>query len=123
MSKLATKLPTFATVTNPIDLTAALLTDSSLFGEVISIVATDPATDMLFVGMSVAGEGYDVDGFARDAAALASHTDKPIVVAAPQDSVAAKFRSAGIPTFGNQSEAIRLIAQLVDHTELMRRTA
>jgi acetate---CoA ligase (ADP-forming) len=121
MSKLAAKLPKFATVTNPIDLTAALLTDSSLFGEVLSIVAADPATDMLFVGMSVAGEGYDVNGFARDAAAFASNNDKPIVVAAPQESVAATFRSAGIPTFGNQTEAIRLLAQLVDHVDLMRR--
>jgi acyl-CoA synthetase (NDP forming) len=121
MSKLAAKLPRFATVTNPIDLTAALLTDSSLFGDVLSIVAADPATDMLFVGMSVAGEGYDVDGFARDAAAFASNNDKPIVIAAPQDAVADKFRSAGIPTFGNQTEAIRLLAQLVDHIDLMRR--
>jgi len=123
MSQLAAKLPRFATVTNPIDLTAALLTDSSLFGEVLSIVAADPATDMLFVGMSVAGEGYDVDSFARDAAAFARNTDKPIVVAAPQDGVGAKFRSAGIPTFGNQTEAIRLLAQLADHIHLMRRPA
>src|SRR5262245_59154110 len=121
-SQLAAKLPRFATVTNPIDLTAALLTDSSLFGEVLSTVAADPATDLLFVGMSVAGEGYDVDAFARDAAAFAANNDKPIVVAAPQDGVAAKFRSAGIPTFGNQTEAIRLLAQLVDHTRLMRRS-
>ena len=121
MSKLAAKLPRFATVTNPIDLTAALLTDSSLFGEVLAIVAADPATDMLFAGVSVAGEGYDVDGFARDAAAFTTNKDKPIVVAAPQDGVAAKFRSAGIPTFGNQTEAIRALAQLVDHTQLMRR--
>ena len=123
MSKLAAKLPKFATVTNPIDLTAALLTDSSLFGEVLSIVAADPAIDMLFVGMSVAGEGYDVEGFARDAAAFASNNDTPIVVAAPQESIAAKFSAAGIPTFGNQTEAIRLLAQLADHTDLMQRPA
>jgi acetate---CoA ligase (ADP-forming) len=43
-SQLAAKLPRFATVTNPIDLTAALLTDSSLFGEVLSTVAADPPT-------------------------------------------------------------------------------
>src|SRR5207244_10003580 len=100
-SRLAAKLPRFATVTNPIDLTAALLADSTLFGEVLSTVAGDPATDLLFVGMSVAGEGYDVDSFARDAAAFAVDNHKPIVVAAPQDCVGAKFRTAGIPTFAN----------------------
>src|SRR5262249_5962105 len=94
MSKLAAKLPRFSTIPNRLDLTAPLARDSSRLGEVLSAVAADPATDMLFVGMSVAGEGYDVDGFARDAAAFASNNDKPIVVAAPQDSVAAQFRSA-----------------------------
>jgi acetate---CoA ligase (ADP-forming) len=120
-ARLAARLPSFATVTNPIDLTAALLTDSTLFGEVLTTVAKDPATDLLFVGMSVAGEGYDVEAFARDAAILAAG-EKPIAVAAPQDSVAAKFRAAGIPTFANQTEAVRLLAQLVDHTTLMRRS-
>ena len=123
IAKLAARLPRFATVTNPIDLTAALLTDSALFGEVLSAVAADPATDLLFVGMSVAGEGYDVDAFARDAGRLARDRDTPLVVSAPQESVAATFRSAGVPTFGNQSEAIRLLAQLVEHTHLMQRTA
>jgi acetate---CoA ligase (ADP-forming) len=122
-SHLLAKLPRFATVTNPIDLTAALLSDSSLFGEVLSTVVKDPATDLLFVGMSVAGEGYDVEAFARDAAALLATDDKPVVVAAPQETVAARFRLAGIPTFANQTEAIRLLAQLVDHSELMRRPA
>lgn len=121
MTQLAARLPRFATLTNPIDLTAALLTDSSLFGQVLTILAADPATDMLFVGMSVAGEGYDVDGFAHDAAAFANNGGQPIVVAAPQEDVAATFRSAGIPTFGNQTEAVRLLAQLVDHADLIRR--
>ena len=120
-AKLAAKLPTFATVTNPIDVTAALLADSALFGDVLSTVGADPATDLLFVGMSVAGEGYDVEAFVRDADAFAARSDKPIVVAAPQDRIAARFHSAGIPTFANQTEAIRLLAQLVDHTDLMRR--
>jgi acetate---CoA ligase (ADP-forming) len=119
-ARLAATLPRFATVTNPIDLTAALLTDSTLFGEVLTTVANDPATDLLFMGLSVAGEGYDVDAFARDAASLAAG-DKPIVVAAPQDSIAAKFRNAGVPTFASQTEAVRLLAQLVEHVALMRR--
>src|SRR5207247_1518836 len=69
----------------------------------------------------VAGEGYDVDSFARDAAAFAVDNHKPIVVAAPQDCVGAKFRTAGIPTFANQTEAVKLLGQLVEHTRLMRR--
>src|SRR5262249_913832 len=37
------------------------------------------------------------------------------------ESVAAKFRAAGVPTFANQTEAVRLLAQLVDHITLVRR--
>jgi acyl-CoA synthetase (NDP forming) len=120
-AQLAAKLPSFATVTNPIDVTAALLADSALFGDVLSTVGADPATDLLFIGMSVAGEGYDVEAFVRDAAAFSARSDKPIVVAAPQERIAAQFHSAGIPTFPNHTEAIGFLAQLVDHTDLMRR--
>ncbi|MBI3513959.1 MAG: acetate--CoA ligase family protein [Proteobacteria bacterium] len=58
---LAAKLPAFASSANPIDVTAALLTDSSLFGSVLPILAKDPAVDALLVSLPVAGEGYDVE--------------------------------------------------------------
>jgi acyl-CoA synthetase (NDP forming) len=122
VTDLAAALPAFATVTNPVDVTAALLTDSSLFGTILSTVAEDPATDLLFVGLSVAGEGYDMDGFTSSAAAFAKDRAQPIVIAAPQDGVAARFRAVGIPTFANETEAIRSLSQLVHHTALMRRT-
>jgi acyl-CoA synthetase (NDP forming) len=121
VARLSQALPAFATVTNPVDVTAALLNDSSLFGTILSAVAEDPATDLLFIGLSVAGEGYDVEGFVSTTATLASGLSTPIVVAAPQEGVAARFRAAGIPTFANQTEAIRSLSQLVHHTLLMRR--
>ncbi len=120
-SRLSAALPSFATVTNPIDVTAALLTDSSLFGTIISTVADDAAADLLFLGLSVAGEGYDVDGFAAAAAKFAGSHTTPIVVAAPQESVAGRFKAVDIPTFANPTEAIRSLAQLYHHTARMRR--
>src|SRR5439155_15955946 len=99
LTKLSAALPAFATVTNPIDITAALLTDSSLFGRILSTVAKDPETDLVFIGLSVAGEGYDVDGFASAAAQFAENGGPPIAVAAPQDSVASRFQAVGVPTF------------------------
>jgi len=119
-ARLSAALPVFATVTNPIDVTAALLTDNSLFERILSTVAGDPGTDLLFVGLSAAGAGYDVDSFATAAARFAGGR-VPITVAAPQDRVAARFRAAGVPTFANQTEAIRSLSQIVHHTALMRR--
>ncbi|ART54140.1 CoA-binding protein [Acidovorax carolinensis] len=118
---VAAQLPGFATASNPIDVTAALLSDSGLFGKVLPEVAQDPAADLFFINIPVAGAGYDVQAFARDAAAFEDTTGKPVAVAAWQDSVAEPFRAQGIATFPNEGEALGVLAQVANHTALMRR--
>ncbi|HTL25328.1 MAG TPA: acetate--CoA ligase family protein [Burkholderiales bacterium] len=118
---VAAKLPGFATSTNPIDVTAALLQNSGLFGDVLPIVAKDPAADLLFLHIPVAGAGYDVERFARDSVEFSAATGKPVVVAAWQESIASVFRSAGLVTFENEAEALGVMAQVASHAELMRR--
>lgn len=117
---LAAKLPGFATTQNPIDITAALLSNSGLFGEVLPAVAQDPSADLFFINIPVAGAGYDVEAFARDAAAFEAATGKPVAVAAWQESVAAPFRARGIATFPNEGDALGVLAQVAHHTALMR---
>ena len=117
---MAAALPSFATSTNPIDLTAALLTNSRLFGDILPILARDPAADAFLIGLPVAGAAYDVDAFARDTAAFAATTGKPTVAAIPQPQVAAPFRAAGIPVFETESEAVAALAQLAAHHERIR---
>ena len=117
---VASKLPGFATASNPIDVTAALLTNSGLFGDVLPAVAQDPAADLFFLNIPVAGAGYDVDRFARDAAAFEASTGKPVAVAAWQDNVATPFSAHGLATFPNEGEAIAVLAQVAGHTELLR---
>lgn len=115
-------LPSFATTTNPIDLTAALLTNSRLFGDILPVIARDPAADAFFIGVPVAGAGYDVEAFARDAASFADATGKPLVIAAPQPSVARQFADRGLTTFTTESQAIRALDAFMSHHELMART-
>lgn len=118
---VASQLPGFATASNPIDITAALLSDSGLFGKVLPAVAQDPAADLFFINIPVAGAGYDVQAFARDAAAFEATTGKPVAVAAWQEIVAEPFRAQGIATFPNEGEALGVLAQVAGHTALMRR--
>ena len=118
---VAAKLPGFATATNPIDITAALLSNSHLFGDVLPIVAKDPAADLFFINIPVAGAGYDVDAFARDTAAFAAETRKPVAVAAWQAPYAAPLRAAGLPVYENETEALGALAQLAGHTALLAR--
>jgi acyl-CoA synthetase (NDP forming) len=122
-AQLSRILPSFATTTNPIDITAALLTNSQLFGDILPVIARDPAADAFFIGIPVAGIGYDVDAFARDAAAFAALTGKPLVVAAPQPNVAACFKAEGLSVFVTESQAIKALNQFLSHCELLRRSA
>ncbi len=113
-------LPTFASTANPVDVTAALLTDSGLFGKVLPILGADPGVDACLLGIPVAGRGYDVGQFARDAAAFAA-SGTPLVLAVPQPNVAAPFVAAGLPVFGEEASAVEALAQYLAHRARMVR--
>jgi acetate---CoA ligase (ADP-forming) len=118
--ELGAVLPGYATTVNPIDITAALLSNSSLFGAILPILGRDPAADLLFVNIPVAGAGYDVEAFARDTAAFMHETRKPAIVATPQASVAQTFRDQGVPGFLDDSRALAALAQLAGHSAMLR---
>jgi acyl-CoA synthetase (NDP forming) len=120
--KLKGILPSFATTTNPIDLTAALLSNGRLFGDILPVIAEDPAADAFLIGVPVAGPGYDVEAFARDAAAFGKQTGKPLVIAATQRSVADQFAAEGSSVFPTETEAVTALHQFLAHRELMART-
>jgi len=122
-TKLKSILPSFATTTNPIDLTAALLSNSALFGDILPVLAEDPAADAFLIGVPVAGPGYDVEAFARDAAAFGQQTGKPLVVAATQPSVAKQFAAQGTSVFPTEVEAVTALHQFLAHRELMAKAA
>jgi acyl-CoA synthetase (NDP forming) len=113
-------LPGFATTTNPIDMTGVLLGNSSLFGKTLEIVGKDPGADLFFVGFPIAGTGYDVEAFARDAAKFIADTGKPLVLSVPQDDIAAPFIKLGVPVFGGDRQALQALHQLAAHTAMMR---
>lgn len=112
-------LPGFATVRNPVDITAALLTNSNLFGGILPPISRDPAADAFLVGIAVAGAGYDVDAFARDAAAFARDTGKPLVVAAPQGPIGERFKAQGLVAFPTEGLAVQALGHYLTHMQLM----
>lgn len=112
-------LPGFATVRNPVDLTAALLTDSGLFGGILPPISRDPAADAFLIGIAVAGAGYDVERFSRDAANFAAEAGKPLVMAAPQASIAAQFKKQGLVVFPTEGEAVHALGLYLTHMQLL----
>jgi acyl-CoA synthetase (NDP forming) len=119
-AELRTILPGFATTRNPVDITAALLGNSGLFGSILPAIAKDPAADAFFIGIAVAGAGYDVEAFARDSAAFAADTGKPLVAAASQPAVAERFKAHGVSVYPTEGQAIRALGQYVSHAERLR---
>ena len=115
-------LPGFATVRNPVDITAALLTNSGLFGGILPPISRDPAADAFLIGIAVAGAGYDVDAISRDAATFARDTGKPLVMAVPQASIAAQFKQRGLVVFPTEGEAVHALGQYLTHMELLAQT-
>jgi acyl-CoA synthetase (NDP forming) len=118
-SSLNAVLPSFATTTNPVDITAALLSNSRLFSDILPALAKDPAADAFLIGIPVAGQGYDIDAFAQDSAAFAAQTGKPVAIAAPQHSVASRFKAEGLPVFATEADAVAALNQFVSHLELI----
>ena len=117
--ELKSILPGFATVKNPVDITAALLSNSGLFGAILPPISQDPAADAFLIGIAVAGAGYDVNKFSSDAAKFADETGKPLVVAAPQPNIAAQFKANGLVVYPTEGEAVRALSLYLTHTELM----
>ena len=110
---LADRLPGYATTVNPVDITAALLSNNGLFGQVLPVIGADPAADMFLLDIPVAGRGYDVDSFATDAAGFARAASKPVVVVAWQDNVAATFRAHGLPVYADEIQAMDALSALL----------
>lgn len=115
-------LPAFASSRNPIDITAALLSNGGLFGEVLPVVGSDPNIDMLLIGIPVSGRGYDFPRYARDTAKFMKEASFPVVVAAPQQSVRAAFAAEGVPVFETEDQAIAALAQFAMHREMIEHT-
>ncbi|HEU4644373.1 MAG TPA: acetate--CoA ligase family protein, partial [Burkholderiales bacterium] len=69
----------------------------------------------------IAGAGYDVPLFARDAAAFRERFAKSIAVAAPQEDIRAAFEQLGVPAFARERDAMLALHQLAAHSALLRR--
>jgi acyl-CoA synthetase (NDP forming) len=117
--RLKAVLPAFATTQNPIDITAALLTNSGLFSDILPILADDPNVDAFLIGIPVSGEGYDVNRFANDTHAFMRQTGKPVVVSAPQRKIRQAFSQYDIPVYATEHDAISALSQFLSHHELM----
>ncbi|HYF20712.1 MAG TPA: acetate--CoA ligase family protein [Ramlibacter sp.] len=113
-------LPAFASGANPVDLTAALLGNSGLFGQVLPLIARAEAADSYFISLPMSGKGYDVPRFAQDARAFAEQTQRPVVVASPLGTTRAAFEAAGVPCYAHDEDAVAALGELARGAAVQR---
>jgi len=118
-SALDRALPGFATTTNPIDLTAALIGNGGIFSEILPLAGADPSVDAVLIALQAVGKGYSVEQMALDSGELARRSGKPVVAATCQPEVAAIFDGAGVPAFATEASAVDALAQYVGSGELV----
>jgi acyl-CoA synthetase (NDP forming) len=108
-------LPAFASLDNPLDITAMVLRDLSLWPKTAEALLADPGIGSLCLPMVAGVQKYAMDKFNALAPTLEAH-DKPCVVAVlgdeypvPPDFLAA-FREKGVPVLRSPERALRALA-------------
>jgi len=115
-AELGTILPDFSRNRNPVDLTAALISDSSMLGKAVYSILADPEVDGAALGLlALAGSSYDVPRFAADAHAAADRTGKPLAVYSPHAHVRDEFSTRGHAVFRTEADALEALSGFFGH--------
>jgi acyl-CoA synthetase (NDP forming) len=115
---LAEVVPAFGSTANPVDVTATVMSDPTLFDRCLAAVADDPEVDAVLACFCVL-TGDDVDRIVAALGRVADRSGKPVFAArtgadflAP--GAATALRSAGIATYPTPARAVRALAALWD---------
>jgi acyl-CoA synthetase (NDP forming) len=120
-TELAKVLPEFGAAANPIDLTAALLNNNRMFGDLLGVLARHDAADAVYISLPASGAGYDLPRYVDDCSAWVRETGRPLVMANPLKASAQVFREGGIVVFDHEVAALEALAQLIHHDALLRK--
>lgn len=114
---LTASLPAFAAVSNPIDVTAQLLSRPELIREAIRAVEADPGVDIIVLALGILGSYYDLDQILSDVVGLDRRTDKVVVVCwiAGDPTMPARFAAAGLPAYDDTTAVMEALGALVRH--------
>lgn len=102
-AKLRERIPVFGMVTNPVDVTANLLTDGELLGHAMGALAHSDEVDMIVLALA----GHMVAKLTGQVVEAAARTNKMILVIDPDGTIARDHLvSCGIPVFHRFREGL-----------------
>jgi acyl-CoA synthetase (NDP forming) len=109
-------VPPFGATTNPVDVTATVMSDPTLFDRALQVIVEDDGVDLVVACFCVL-TGKDVTDVVSGLEGAATRSGKPVLVArtgadhlAPD--AAAQLRAAGIPAYPTPARAVRAAAAL-----------
>ena len=110
-------VPAFGSTANPVDVTASVMSNASLFDRTLDVIADDPGVDLVVACFCVL-TGKDVDDVVASLARVTERSGIPVIAVrtgadhlAPDAS--AHMRAAGIPCYPTPARAVRAAAALV----------
>jgi acyl-CoA synthetase (NDP forming) len=113
---IAALLPDFSLNRNPLDLTAMLLADPGLLGQVVQVALQDAHVDSLALGLlAIGGHSYDLPRFVRETAQAQRDSGKPVVFYSPHQHVREAFARGGLAVFPGEAAAIEALRDFHSH--------
>lgn len=120
VATLESIVPAYGNATNPVDVTAAVMSEPGLFERCLEVLADDPQVDAIVACFAVL-VGDDVTRIANALRELRERTSMPVAVArtgatslAPH--AATLLAEAGIPVFSTPERAVNALAALATAT-------
>ena len=117
IERLKEVLPIFASVQNPIDVTAQLLNDKDLLTKTIPILMEDENVDIILFGLGIIGKGYEIERIMSEIVEAQKTGEKLISVAwvGSAEGKCADFNRNGVPAFEDPTMCIKAVAKYADY--------
>lgn len=113
---IAALLPDFSLNRNPLDLTAMLLAEPGLLGQVVRVALQDAHVDAMALGLlAIGGPSYDLPRFVRETAQAQRDSGKPVVFYSPHHHVCEAFARGGLAVFSGEAAAIQALRDFHVH--------
>ena len=125
LAKLREFVPSFGSLLNPVDVTAAIFDDTSLINRTLQVIADDPNVDCVAM-INASLQGELAAKIAAEIVAVAGKTDKPVLLAwSARDAAAPEaygmLNDARIPHYKSPVRCGRALAALSWYAEAKRR--
>ncbi len=126
-AKLREFVPSFGSINNPVDVTAAIFNDLSLINRTLQAIVEDPGVDCVAM-INASLQGEIAAKIAAEIVAVANKTDKPVLIAwSARDVMApeayAALDAARIPHYKSPVRCGRALAALSWYAEARRKHA